>query len=111
LSQQELSKTGFTTSIDTQITQVRAVGKNEIETLFEALDAEGISRKGRNLLLAIEVEILFPNIPGYSDNFSDSNVSVICLPHWRSSSLTVFGDSIVYLLAALSSREAHLQGS
>lgn len=56
VSQRDLSKIVFTTSIDTQSTQVRAVGKNETEILFEALDADGRSWKGRYLLLTIGVE-------------------------------------------------------
>ncbi|GAW14662.1 hypothetical protein ANO14919_040650 [Xylariales sp. No.14919] len=68
-SREELRKTGFVRFADAHVTTIEKPGANE--SLFVATDSHGSKWSGRKLLLATGVELVFPSIEGYGDNFPD----------------------------------------
>ncbi|TVY22565.1 Thioredoxin reductase [Lachnellula hyalina] len=64
-SRKEIAATGFAKTLDKTIISVEKTNN----TLFLVTDSEGGMWYGRKLLLAMGAEFVFPEIPGYAENF------------------------------------------
>jgi len=64
-SRKEIHATGFASLMHKSIVSITKTN----DSLFLATDTEGESWYGRKLLLAMGAEFIFPEIPGYVENF------------------------------------------
>jgi thioredoxin reductase len=63
----ELESTGFVTFISSEVLKFT---KSD-DGLFHLTTSDGVEWAGRKLLLAMGVDIMFPDIPGYAENYPD----------------------------------------
>lgn len=66
-SRQELRKFGLVSFIEERIIRVQ----KENDSLFHVTSSTGKQWFGRKLMIAAGVEFVYPDIPGYADNFPD----------------------------------------
>lgn len=64
-SRKEIDATGFAKVLNKTIVNIQKTN----EALFVVTDTEGETWYGRKLLLAMGAEFVFPEIPGYAENF------------------------------------------
>jgi thioredoxin reductase len=66
-SRRELQATGLVNFVDERIVTIEKAS----DSLFHATSASGRTWRGRKLMLAMGVDFVYPEIPGYTDNFPE----------------------------------------
>lgn len=64
LAKKDIEKFGNTTFVETSITKIKKTGDG-----FEAENADGQQWKGKAVVLATGVKDVFPDLPGYAENW------------------------------------------